>query len=402
MTIRPGLRVLLAAGSATAVLGAGLVLISGTAGAAGPCSGGSASGPASSSASPSATATATISPSGSASASASPTADDQFPIPRPTDLIPIGGGSSPSASASASATPTATVSPSPSGSCTPTVRVSPGTITAGQPATVSGTAAPGSRIDLFSYSRPSTTYRRIRTGAATDNGTFTFAIKPTTNTRLYVTSTDSSGTSTSANVPLPVRTAVSLSATRTGTRAYRFTGSTSPRAKGQLVTLYRGSTKVAQTRTAAPGSRIDLFSYSRPSTTYRRIRTGAATDNGTFTFTIKPTTNTRLYVTSTDGSGTGTSATAPLPVRTAVSLSVTRTGTRAYRFTGSTSPRAKGQLVTLYRGNTKVAQTRTASDGTYVLTKTFTGSGTFDFHTGASATTSSTAGSSRNVRVAIR
>jgi hypothetical protein len=154
--------------------------------------------------------------------------------------------------------------------------------------------------------------------------------------------------------------------------------------------------------TATAGSRLDLFAYSRPSTTYRRIRTGAAADDGTFTFTIKPTTNTRLYVTSTDSSGTSTSANVPLPVRTAVSLSATRTGTRAYRFTGSTSPRAKGQLVTLYRGNAKVAQARTAADGRYVLTKTFGGSGTFDFHTGASATTSSTAGSSRDVRVAVR
>jgi outer membrane lipoprotein-sorting protein len=154
--------------------------------------------------------------------------------------------------------------------------------------------------------------------------------------------------------------------------------------------------------TAAPGSTLALFAYSRPSTSYRTIRTGTAGSDGTFSWTVQPQTNTRFYVSSTDATGTSKSQTVALPVRTALSLTITRTGTRTYRFSGSVLPRVAKQLVTVYRGSTRAVQVRTAANGTYSVTRTFTGTGTFTFHAGTAANTNNAAGSSAPKRVSVR
>ncbi len=179
------------------------------------------------SASPSAT--TTPQPSGSASPTTSPAACP-IPVPGVPCVVPGGGGS-------ASATPTASTTPSPSGpaqAATPTVDVTPATITAKQKSLVTGTAQPGAAVELYAYSRPSTDYVLVRSGEADENGDFSFEVGPSGNTRLYVLS----GGVMSETTVLTVRTDLNLKVTRTGTRTYRFTGSTLPKRKGQLVTVF--------------------------------------------------------------------------------------------------------------------------------------------------------------------
>ncbi len=153
---------------------------------------------------------------------------------------------------------------------------------------------------------------------------------------------------------------------------------------------------------AAPGATVELMAYSRPSTTYRVARTGTADAQGRFAFTIAPSGNTRLYARS----GGSDSATAVLQVRTSINLKVVRTGERTYRFSGSTLPKRRGQLVQVTyargAGRTLAAKVRVASDGTYLVTRTFGGTGTFTFSTITGTDNDNAAGTSNSVRTTVR
>jgi hypothetical protein len=126
--------------------------------------------------------------------------------------------------------------------------VSPGLVDAGTAVTVSGTAEPGAELELLAYSRPSTTFVVARRGV-TGDGRFTFRVTPGTNTRLFVRATGSSGTRSSSSVVVNVRSRVSIAAARTGSRAYRFSGSVLPRRGGVLITVYRGTWSLQRTFT---------------------------------------------------------------------------------------------------------------------------------------------------------
>ena len=168
--------------------------------------------------SPSASATRAPSPAASPSPSATPTAS-MSPSPRPSTTTPA---ASPSAPACGSAE---------------TVSLGQSTIIAGGAGTVRVTGTPNSVIDLFAYTRPSTTYRVVRSAELGNNGTADFTVTPPANTRLYA---QQRGCPQSLSQVLNVRTALSLSAQRTGTRTYTFSGSSAPaREGGLIISLYR-------------------------------------------------------------------------------------------------------------------------------------------------------------------
>ena len=138
-------------------------------------------------------------------------------------------------------------------------------------------------------------------------------------------------------------------------------------------------------RTAA-GSTVELYAYTRPSTTYRKVRTDTAGSDGVARFTVRPPANTRLYATQPGCPVDIARDSVVLNVRTALSLAVERLGTQTYRFHGDSLPaRAGGLIVSLYRVTPEgrqvlTAQTRAdAQDGEYSLVRKFTGTGRFGF-----------------------
>lgn len=103
-------------------------------------------------------------------------------------------------------------------------------------------------VDLYAYSRPATTFRVIRSARTDADGMATFAISLLTNTRLYA---QPHGVAPTQQVVVGVRTALTMSATRTRTRTFVFSGRSNPaRPGGLVVSLYRFSDKVHQVLTA--------------------------------------------------------------------------------------------------------------------------------------------------------
>ena len=154
-----------------------------------------------------------------------------------------------------SATPTATVQPTPEPEPEPpsAPTLEQPVVPAGQSATLSGAAEPGQVVELWAYSRPSTTFRLVRTTTVAPSGRYTFSVTPPTDTRLRVRVTGLDSESTVLGVQHLVR----MSATRTGTRAYRFAGTVFPkRAAVRVDVLARtpsGLRLLARTRTGADG-----------------------------------------------------------------------------------------------------------------------------------------------------
>ena len=142
-----------------------------------------------------------------------------------------------------------------------------------------------------------------------------------------------------------------------------------------------GSAKV-QVR-AASGTTVDLFAYSRPSTTFTKVRSGTVGADGLAVFSVRPPTNTRLYA---QQSGCEQGESVVLNVRTALSLQVVRNGVRDYTFSGDSLPaRAGGLIVSLYRvtadgRSVLTSQARADSrTGDWSVRRVFTGTGRFDF-----------------------
>ena len=148
---------------------------------------------------------------------------------------------------------------------------------------------------------------------------------------------------------------------------------------------------------APVGSTVDLFAYSRPSTTYAVVRSATVGATGVVTWSVSPLTNTRLYAQKQGGAPTPPVV---LSVAPAVSLAATRTGTRTYAFSGRTVPaRAGGLVVSLYRVDAAhhevlTGRTRTDSHGRWSLTRTFSGTGRFGFVARTSGDVQNAAGTS--------
>jgi hypothetical protein len=132
-----------------------------------------------------------------------------------------------------------------------------------------------------------------------------------------------------------------------------------------------------------PGSVVDLHAYTRPSTTYRVVRSGTIGADGRLSFRVLPPANTRLYA-QQRGCPAGPSAV--LNVRTLLTLEAERLGVRTYRFSGDSLPaRPGGLIVSLYRVTSEGRQVLTAQarasavDGEWTLTRRFLSAGRFGF-----------------------
>ena len=156
----------------------------------------------------------------------------------------------------------------------------------------------------------------------------------------------------------------------------------------------------------APNSAVELYAYSRPSTTYTLVRSATTDARGDADFTpVRPGTNTRLYAHYKNGTAATDSPSKVIQVHTALSLSAYRDGVRKYHFQGTNLPRRPGQLITLYRlsggQEIRTATVKTDSSGTWRINRTFTGNGTFTFVVRTSATNDNAAGRSNERVVAV-
>jgi len=154
-----------------------------------------------------------------------------------------------------------------------------------------------------------------------------------------------------------------------------------------------------------PNSAYELRCYSRPSTTYFTARSATTSASGTtLDFRILPGTNTRCYVRPA-GNEALASNSVVINVHTTLSLSAIRTGTRTYVFQGRNLPRRAGQLITLYRisGGQEIRTSNLTTDasGIYHVTRTFTGTGTFQFRVRTSQTLTNAPGASQVITVNI-
>jgi hypothetical protein len=156
----------------------------------------------------------------------------------------------------------------------------------------------------------------------------------------------------------------------------------------------------------APNRAIELYAYSRPSTTYGKVRSGTTNANGDISFSVTPGGNTRLYAHYAGATASSDSPTTVITVHTSLSLSAYRDGVRKYHFQGTNLPRRAGQLITLYRyakgpnhdqycvptaesdttvkddGDCKAiitSQAKTGANNTWRIDRTFTGNGQFYF-----------------------
>ncbi len=164
-----------------------------------------------------------------------------------------GGGVTPTPTTSPTPTPTGSPTATPAQCAVPArVLLERDTIIATGSAGVSVTAAASSTVELFAYTRPSTTYRVVRTGTTDAAGRVTFpALRPPANTRLYAQVRGCTTNPVGGSVVLNVRTALSLFATRSGPRTYVFSGDSLPARRGGLiVSLYRVTASGQQVLTA--------------------------------------------------------------------------------------------------------------------------------------------------------
>jgi hypothetical protein len=179
------------------------------------------------------------------------------PSPRPTTSA--GATASPASPPTPGGSPGASSGPtSPDTSATPTLSL-PTVATYGSTVPVSVQGMPGAQLELWAYSRPSTTYRLVRTGTVDAAGTWTTTVRPATNTRLYVRTRTTGGWLSSTTRAVQIRVNVSLrvsAPTSTGRRT--FSGTAGPALAGRLVSIYRTSASgprlFLQVRTTSTGA----------------------------------------------------------------------------------------------------------------------------------------------------
>jgi hypothetical protein len=211
-----------------------------------------------------------------------------------------GGGSTPTptTTTTASPSPTATATSSPTSSPTGTatrapLRLSTTTpdITPGRVGSLHVTGTTGEEVQLFCYSKPSSTYTQTRPkepgqGVVLTNGATDFSVFPGTNTRCVAQYLNDASTR-SNSVAINVHTVLSLSAYRDGVRRYHFQGTNLPRRPGQLITLFRYATGPNLDRYCVPAPESDTANTSGSGCT--AIRTATAFTNSSNTWRINRT-----------------------------------------------------------------------------------------------------------------
>ena len=110
-------------------------------------------------------------------------------------------------------------------------------MTAGQTVTVTVAAQAGEKVNLVGSSRPSTTYRTLRSATADSSGRAVFTLKLNTNTRFYASSA-ADGTRKTGSLAVSVRPRLSLDAYQED-RDVMFWGMSVPCVSGRAVSVYR-------------------------------------------------------------------------------------------------------------------------------------------------------------------
>ncbi|MCU1676502.1 MAG: hypothetical protein JWM93_1260, partial [Frankiales bacterium] len=120
------------------------------------------------------------------------------------------------------------------GTAGPTIRVANATVLIGARTSVTGFARAWATVDLYGYTHPSTTYRRLGRTRADASGAYTFSLSVPAFSRFRVRVNGSD----SKSVAEFVRARLTESATKVGARTYVFTGTVRPLEARRLVTIY--------------------------------------------------------------------------------------------------------------------------------------------------------------------
>jgi len=278
----------------------------------------------------------------------------------------------------------------------------------------------GSGVVTVTINNPDQTSTQSQTVTATIHGaTNGFGNSGTTNTAAECNqaagATTQPGQTTTATTPTAGKCSDVVTVTYTNASPSPTatpTATTSPSAGGGKGTLSTDTPDIQPNQQGVllasgltPNSAYELRCYSRPSTTYftaRSASTSAA--ESTLTFRILPGTNTRCYVRPA-GNEALASNSVVINVHTTLSLSAVRQGVRTYLFQGRNLPRRSGQLITLYRVSNgqeiRTSNLTTDASGIFRVTRTFTGTGTFQFRVRTSQTLTNAPGASQLITVNI-
>ncbi|MDX6199332.1 MAG: hypothetical protein QOJ79_2483 [Actinomycetota bacterium] len=259
------------------------------------------------------------------------------------------------------------------------------------PGSTTATTTPGPTSSPTPTASPSVS----ATPSASPSGTASPSTSPTA-------TASPTATPTSTPTATPTATATSSSPPRSSTPGNGLVPLTVTLDPNEIVPTQEVSVAIH----GSPNTRVRLMAYSRPSTTYVVARDSITNTSGDVTFRVTPGENTRLYATYGNGDGSTDSGSHVIQVHTTLSLSATRTGVRVYDFHGRNLPRRAGQLITLYRvtntgGEVRTAIVRTDSTGTWHLTRTFSGEGTFPFLVRTSQTMDNASGRSSALVVEV-
>jgi len=144
---------------------------------------------------------------------------------------------------------------------------------------------------------------------------------------------------------------------------------------------------------------VDLYAANRVDRVYRVIRSGTMGTGGA-AFRVYPDQHKSLYAVSDSGANRGHSNFVDISVTAAVSITADRTAARTYTFAGVVRPVVTGAVVSLFRRDPAsgrailTAQGRTSDNGSYRISRYFTGSGRFQFFTSTAGTDAYDAGTS--------
>ena len=153
---------------------------------------------------------------------------------------------------------------------------------------------------------------------------------------------------------------------------------------------------------ADPDAAVELVAYSRPSTDFVTVRRTTATSTGSYSFTVSPRSNTRLFVRVNGVDSTSV----VVGVRSAISLRTVRSAPRVFVLTGQVQPLREGQLVSVYAhtsaGDRLIGRGAVDTTGVWRAVHRFTVNGSFPLYAKTTSDLTTAAGRSSTVQTAIR
>ena len=159
--------------------------------------------------------------------------------------------------------------------------------------------------------------------------------------------------------------------------------------------------RVEVTGSAAPGVQVHLWGED-PGQQWRLVRSTISDPDGSYRFTVQPTSTARLRVRV----GGADSPPVTLTVRSGVTLGPTRLTGRTYRFAGQVQPVTVGTTVELRHqsaaGDRVLLTTTTGPDGRFLLSRRFAGRGRVVLQARVAGTGHNAAGRSAPVVLQVR